>query len=450
MRTLPPSTSSSGDRQYCGDGVTTAYPPVPTHEYVHLDPAEITRRIDAYRLRTVQHNAEQGMLPFFLATLSFAALLAYFVPHPGVFGWLAAVLCLASLRLFLISKYRAANHPSGNRCIRANVMLLVALGTLYGITPLWLELDSETWLLAVTNLWLAGLAGSVLLSQGIIIVAGLAFAVPAMTPLLCLLLFSGDSTQTIIALGNVILFTYFYAVTRRAHAAIVEQARHRVLFEQLAHHLDEQRKHSDTLVEELSDEIERRKKAEIALREARDAAEIISRQDHLTSLSNRREFDRVLTQQWRCAFETASPLSLIICNIDLFRSYNDNYGNLAGDQCLIKIARTIRNLLNRPGDLAARTSGEQISILLPDMTEGAALDTAESIRQAVHDLTILHAGAAVERVVTASFGVATFVPSTADGEHQLVEVADNALTRARRVGGNCVFAIYGDIADGET
>ncbi len=450
MRAVSSSFCSSRNDEHCTDDNSATYSPALARDYPHGDPPDITRRIDEYRLQTIQHNAEQGMLPFFLATLSFAALLAYFVPHAGVFGWLAAVLSLASLRLLLISKYRAANRPSDNRWMRFNIMVLIALGAMYGITPLWLELGSETWLLAVTNLWLAGLAGSILLSQGIIIVAGLAFAIPAMTPLLCLLLFSGDSTQTIIALGNVILFTYFYAVTRRTHAAMVDQARDRVLFEQLAHHFDAQRKRSDSLVEELSDEIERRKKAEIALRAARDEAETISRQDPLTSLSNRREFDRVLAQQWQTALDSAIPLSLIICNIDLFRSYNDHYGNLAGDQCVIKIARTISNSIDHPGELTARTNGEQISVLLPDTTEEAALDIAESIRQAVHDLTILHAGAPVERVVTASFGVATFVPSAPDTEQQLVEVADHALTRAQRVGGNCVFAIYGDIADGET
>jgi hypothetical protein len=144
--------------------------------------------------------------------------------------------------------------------MRYNVLVLAALGGLYGMTPFLLDLDRETWLLAVANLWLAGLAGSVLLSQGIISVAGLAFAVPAMAPLLCLLLLSGDATQILMALGNVILLTYLYSVIRRTHRAFIEQARHRVLFEQLAHHYDAQRKRSDALVEELSGEIERRKK----------------------------------------------------------------------------------------------------------------------------------------------------------------------------------------------
>ena len=138
--------------------------------------------------------------------------------------------------------------------MRYNVLVLAALGGLYGMTPFLLDLDRETWLLA-------GLAGSVLLSQGIISLAGLAFAVPAMAPLLCLLLLSGDATQILMALGNVILLTYLYSVIRRTHRAFIEQARHRVLFEQLAHHYDSQRKRSDALVEELSGEIERRKKS---------------------------------------------------------------------------------------------------------------------------------------------------------------------------------------------
>jgi diguanylate cyclase (GGDEF)-like protein len=183
------------------------------------------------------------------------------------------------------------------------------------------------------------------------------------------------------------------------------------------------------------------KKTEIALREARDATEAISSQDHLTKLWNRREFDRVLTRQWLSGLQTVKPLSLIICNIDLFRSYNEYYGNLAGDQYLIKIARTISHIVKRPQDLVARTSGEEFSILFSDTTEESALDIAESIRQAVHELTILHAGAPVERVVTASFGVATSVPSVADIERELIEIAGLALTRARRIGGNCGWRI---------
>jgi diguanylate cyclase (GGDEF)-like protein len=142
-------------------------------------------------------------------------------------------------------------------------------------------------------------------------------------------------------------------------------------------------------------------------------------------------------------------LSLIICDIDLFRSYNEHYGNHAGDQCLVRIGQVITDGIERVGGLAARYSGEQFSVLLPDTTETKALEIADTIRQTVHDQTILHAGSEVERVVTASFGVATLIPTDSGRQSELVEAADHALTRAKRGGGNCVFAIYGDMANDE-
>lgn len=449
MKTSRLSRAERNDTAKTIDVQASAYAVGETREIAPVDPPEMAERIDDYTMRIMQTNAEHGILPFVLATLSFAALFANFGQQTELMLWLAAVLALSGVRLFLISRYWASSDRSDKRWARYNIAVLAALGCLYGITPFWLPTNGEIWLLAVSNLWLAGLAVSVLLSQGIIAAAGLAFAVPAIAPLLCLLLFAGEATQTLMGLGNVLLFTYLYSVIRRTRTAILDEARHRVRFEQLASHYDEQRQRSDKLVQELTNEIELRKKAEKALREARDAAETISNQDHLTGLANRRVFDRVLAREWLRSLRTAQPLSLIICDIDRFRSYNELYGNRAGDQCLITITRAIARCTKRAGDLAARYSGEQFSVLLPETTEHAALEIAETIRQAVHDQTILHAGAEVERVVTASFGVATLVPAASQRQHELVEAADRALGRAKRGGGNCVFAIYGALVNDE-
>ncbi|MDA0824354.1 MAG: GGDEF domain-containing protein, partial [Proteobacteria bacterium] len=278
---------------------------------------------------------------------------------------------------------------------------------------------------------------------------GLAFALPAIVPLLCLLLFSADATQTLMGLGNVILFTFLYSVIRRTRTAIIDEAKHRVRFELLADYYNQQRQRSNDLVTELTTEIERRKEAEAALLESRDAAEAISNLDHLTGLANRRVFDRVLTREWARALRVGQPLSLIVCDIDLLGSYNEHYGNRAGDQCLVRIADVIAQNTQRAGDFAARYSGEQFSILLPESNENASLDIAETIRQAVYELTILHPGALVGRVVTASFGVATMVPTAADTQHNLVEAADYALMRAKRSGGNCAFAVFGEFVNRE-
>lgn len=397
----------------------------------------------------MQANAEYGILPFFLATLSFTALFATLGHRSTLYPWLSAVLVLLVMRLYLISIYWKSDHRSDIRWVRWNVVILGALGCLYGATPFLFPPDGEIWLLAVTNMWLAGLVVAVVLSQGIIPAAGLAFGVPAIVPLLCLLLFSGDVTQTLMGLGNVMLFTFLYSVVQRTRSAIIDEAKHRVRFELLADYYDQQRQRSDDLVAELTNEIERRKEAEAALLESRDAAEAMSNLDHLTGLANRRVFDLVLTREWARALRVAQPLSLIVCDIDLLGSYNEHYGNRAGDRCLVRIAGVIAQHTQRAGDFAARYSGEQFSILLPESSENAALDIAETMRQAVYELTILHPGAAVGRVATASFGVATVVPAAADTQHSLVEAADYALMRAKRGGGNCVFAVFGDIANRE-
>ncbi|MFT4563567.1 MAG: diguanylate cyclase (GGDEF)-like protein [Gammaproteobacteria bacterium] len=391
----------------------------------------------------MQANAEHGILPFFLATLTFTALFATVGPKSTLYPWLSAVLALLVVRLYLISIYWKSHQRSDTQWVRWNVAILGGLGCLYGASPFLFPSNGEIWLLAVTNMWLAGLVVVVVLSQGIVAVAGLAFALPAIVPLFCLLLFSGEATQTLIGLGNAIIFTFLYPVIRRTRSAIIDEAKHRVRVELLAEYYDQQRQRSDELVGELTKEIERRKEAEAARLESRDAAEAISNLDHLTGLANRRIFDRVLSREW------AQPLSLIVCDIDLLSSYNQHYGNRAGDQYLVRIAETIAQHTKRAGDFAARNSGEQFSILLPESNENAALDVAETIRQAVYELTILHPGAVDGRVVTASFGVATLVPASTDTQHHLVEAADYALLRAKRGGGNCVFAIFGDLANRE-
>ena len=419
------------------------------HELSFVDSPEVARRVDAYRRRIIRSSTEQAALPFFLATISFAAMFANYAPRVQILSWLVAVLALLGLRIFSASKHFPAGGHFDRNWEKYNTLALAGLGCLYGITPLWLSGSGDIWLLAVANLWLGGLAVAVLLSQGIVATAGLAFAIPTVAPLLCILLFAGDPTETLMGLGNVILFTYLYSIIRRTRTAILHEARHRVMLEQVAQHYDEQRLRSAKLVEDLTEEIERRKQAEAALRDARDAAEMLSNEDHLTGLSTRRAFDDTLSREWSRAVRGRIPLSLIVCEIDRFTEYNDIYGKRAGEQCLVRISEITTAGIKRAGDFAARCSENQLCLLLPDTSEASALEIAETIRQRIFDQTILHAGADVTRIITASFGVATVVPAAPDAQANLIEAADHALGRARRGGGNCVFAVYGDIANDE-
>ena len=133
-------------------------------------------------------------------------------------------------------------------------------------------------------------------------------------------------------------------------------------------------------------------------------------------------------------------LSLIMCDVDCFKLYNDNYGHLLGDDCLRSVSRVINNCSNRPGDLAARFGGEEFTVLLPDTDTRGAVHVAESIRAKVQDLKIAHAFSPVHKYVTLSLGVFSVFPEHSSDPQTLVEASDKALYEAKRAGRNQVFS----------
>ncbi|MCW8109380.1 GGDEF domain-containing protein [Alteromonas ponticola] len=159
--------------------------------------------------------------------------------------------------------------------------------------------------------------------------------------------------------------------------------------------------------------------------------------DKLSQLSNRREFDERLNEEIRRAIRERKPLSLIMLDIDFFKSFNDSYGHQAGDRCIVQVADSIRHVVSRPADVAARYGGEEFAVLLPDTSEQAAFELAEEIRQHISDTPFkLENGEQV--AVTASFGVSCLHPTTPSDGGELVKSADAALYLAKRSGRNCV------------
>ncbi|WP_114972934.1 GGDEF domain-containing protein [Rhodoferax ferrireducens] len=175
-----------------------------------------------------------------------------------------------------------------------------------------------------------------------------------------------------------------------------------------------------------------------ALQTANTRLENLSRTDPLTELPNRRHFDEVKETEFRRARRTGQPLSLLICDIDFFKGYNDTYGHALGDQCLCAVAGALRASLRRAGDLVARIGGEEFAVLLPAATQETALKLAEYFRQAVADLTILHAASSVAGHVTISIGLAVLAADGVDNFDALFKQADQALYRAKAGGRNRV------------
>ncbi|PZV16216.1 MAG: diguanylate cyclase response regulator [Pseudanabaena sp.] len=160
--------------------------------------------------------------------------------------------------------------------------------------------------------------------------------------------------------------------------------------------------------------------------------------DGLTQVANRRCLDEYLEQECKRAQREKIPLSLVLCDIDFFKSYNDNYGHQEGDRCLQEIAQAISKSTNRPADLVARYGGEEFAIILPNTGAEGALNVAIRATEVVRSLQLTHDYSKVANHVTISCGVATLLPSQDFDVLHLLKSADLALYLAKAEGRNCV------------
>ncbi|MGD1918006.1 MAG: EAL domain-containing protein [Pleurocapsa sp.] len=165
--------------------------------------------------------------------------------------------------------------------------------------------------------------------------------------------------------------------------------------------------------------------------------------DSLTKVYNRRYFDQQLNLEWRRLKRISAPLSLIMCDVDYFKIYNDTYGHQQGDRCLQLIAKAISKVLKRSGDVLSRYGGEEFVVILPHTHLAGATQVAEAIKETVKELKLPHVNSLADSVVTVSMGVASTVPSSEDSPHLLIEASDLALYQAKERGRDCL-AVYSE------
>jgi len=188
----------------------------------------------------------------------------------------------------------------------------------------------------------------------------------------------------------------------------------------------------------LEDQVNERTKK---LKEKNKQLEDISNTDALTLVANRRHFDSFLSIECKRLSRSTSSLSLIMCDIDHFKIFNDTYGHQAGDECLKNVTTALRSIARREADLIARYGGEEFVIVLPDTKLEAAVFIAEKARNTVEKLRIPHKNTAHEKVVTMSFGVTSVSSGDSNKNYAsiLISKADEALYVAKKGGRNRVI-----------
>jgi two-component system chemotaxis family response regulator WspR len=174
------------------------------------------------------------------------------------------------------------------------------------------------------------------------------------------------------------------------------------------------------------------------LRKSNEELRRLSDTDPLTGVANRRQFNIVYRNEWRRASRGSLAMALAFFDVDDFHAFNERYGHVEGDQCLVAIAHSIAATARRPADLFARYGGEEFVFVLPDTDLEGARVVAERARQQVEALHVPHERSRCSPYVTVSAGVASIVPRTDLSPDMLLSIADDALLRAKTRGRNRV------------
>ncbi len=158
--------------------------------------------------------------------------------------------------------------------------------------------------------------------------------------------------------------------------------------------------------------------------------------DGLTQVANRRSFNQNIVKRWEEARKKRQRISLLLCDIDYFKRYNDTYGHLAGDACLQAVAVAMQQGAHRHHDQVARYGGEEFAILLPNTDAEGAQKVAIAVQEEIARAQIPHQGSLIKPFLSISIGISTLRPTQSEycNYEALIKGADDALYNAKLQG----------------
>lgn len=325
--------------------------------------------------------------------------------------WIATVYATLAIRFLLVRRCRVQLETKGydhDKAIRYSLTLSLS-GLAWGVGGLFVLKASPIAMIVIITATQAMVMGGAL-TLSAFLPAFFAFAIPAIFPLIIALATMGGSTNITLASYS----TIFLALI--INAAINLNNSLRVTWQ---------------LTFDKEDLVQ-------ALTESHNLQSVLAKTDGLTGIANRRRFDEVLEMEVTRLKRSEGRLSLLILDVDHFKSFNDTYGHIAGDECLKMIANVLQKNINRVSDLAARYGGEEFAGILPETDHDGAILLAEQIRSDIESMNILHSNSSTANHVTVSLGVVTLNGSEIKSSANAIELADRQLYLAKSDGRNRV------------
>jgi len=370
-------------------------------------------KLDYHLLDSFVKQTSTVIVGHFLAASINIGLFWQQINHTFIFSWVIFLFLTGLARGLMKTQYQRRQErlsPSYWRGLFAVSSLLLGLAWFAWSLHVSIVVDFSGMGFSIIVITAAGLVSGAVASTSSSVYSYICFSAPILLPLSILLLFK-DQMET---QGIGLLLVLFFIITLRQVLSI-----NGVLKESIINRLELEKSKEKT--EKLAQELYQ-----------------LSTMDALTSITNRRGFNEVLSREWLRAKRSNTQITLLMIDVDFFKTFNDSLGHPAGDECLRLMASTLTHYARRAGEVIARYGGEEFAILLPNTTGREGVKIAENICDSIAELDIKHPASDVAKRVTVSIGVHGAAPGQLDDSQELVKLADQALYRAKADGRNCV------------
>lgn len=386
---------------------------IPSYSIDGVDPKSIAEKTKQDIVTLLFSQSMRVAISHPVASLIVVIWFSAVAPLTELLLWLGCITIFSAGRLLVNKAYQSYhNEQNTHLWIYAWVSLSTLLGATYSFGFIYFTPIDQAVYIASVGMFITALSSASVIGLGASKFAMLSFYLPTTLPSAVYFGLYGGDTGLMLAFALCIFSLVIVSLLRTMTSAF---------------------KKSIVLNYQYQQEIEKRKLIEQQLQD-------ISRRDGLTGLFNRRYFDERLNAEIGRAHRNHTPLCLVMFDIDCFKEYNDAYGHVGGDNCLIEVANIVEKLTSRQGDLIARYGGEEFAIILPNIDLTGAIAFANKLQQTVQNKRIPHVASRLTtlKCVTISVGVTNLTPFMRLSSNQLIETADRALYQAKAEGRNRV------------